>query len=226
MIKYIYINLDRRPDRRKHIETQFKKSDIPMYERFEALDGNDLNKYNITLSEISLFKHSDFKHKSFTKNIIGNQLSHIRAIQTLLDSKYGYAVIMQDDMLFIKNFKEEIDSICDNLPQDAEIINIGFHQHAVYSKVIPFDLTANNTSHIQYKMNDFVCKLKPQVNPCSSCYIITKNGAQNFIDYIFKSGCKKATDHNFNEYLIDKGIFYGSTKVLCTGNDMGSDIFL
>ena len=77
---------------------------------------------------------------------------------------------MQDDMLFIEEFKKEVETMCNNLPKDAEIINIGFHKHAVYAKVIPFDLEEENVMHIDMKVNDYVCKVKPDFNPCSSCY--------------------------------------------------------
>ena len=80
MIKYYYINLDRRPDRNEHKQTQFKNAGITEYERFEALDGNFLKKYNVSLPEITLFQNADYKHKPNTKFIMGNQLSHIYII--------------------------------------------------------------------------------------------------------------------------------------------------
>tara|TARA_B100001758_G_C18386262_1_gene600296 strand:- start:1291 stop:1968 length:678 start_codon:yes stop_codon:yes gene_type:complete len=225
-MKYFYINLNRRPDRKEHMEKQFSNAGINNYERFEALDGKILQSFNVTLEEICLFEKADFKHRPNTKLLMGNQLSHIRSIRKFLESDDEYCVIMQDDMVFCNNFSEEVNNIINNLPQDVEIINIGFHHWACLAQCIPYDLSEDNTEHIDTKVNDYVCKLKGIINPCSSAYIITRDGANKFIEHVLKNGCHSATDWIFNNYLINKNIFYGSVKVLCTGSNMGSDIFI
>ena len=42
-IKFYYINLDRRTDRRKYMENMFKKSNIYNYKRISAIDGKSLH---------------------------------------------------------------------------------------------------------------------------------------------------------------------------------------
>ena len=75
-------------------------------------------------------------------------------------------------------------------------------------------------------VNSHICKMKPDMNPCSLAYIVTLQGAKNMIAHFNETGFRKATDHNFNEYLIEKDIFYSSNTILVTGNPkLGSDIF-
>jgi len=46
------------------------------------------------------------------------------------------------------------------------------------------------------------------------------------VKHFDENGCKEATDHNINKYLISKDIFYSSNTILATGNPrLGSDIF-
>lgn len=71
-----------------------------------------------------------------------------------------------------------------------------------------------------------MCKgVKNTINPCSLGYIVTFNGAKNILDFFNRYGFLRATDWNYNDYLNSKNIFYGSTTVLCSGNNLGSDIF-
>jgi hypothetical protein len=57
-------------------------------------------------------------------------------------------------------------------------------------------------------------------------YIITCDGAKNIIGHFEKNGFPYATDISLNRYLISKNIFYGSRKILCTGDpSFGTDIF-
>jgi GR25 family glycosyltransferase involved in LPS biosynthesis len=225
-MKFYYINLERRPDRKTHMEGQFNNAGIENYERFEALDGTKLQSYTVSVEEICLFKNADFKRKPNTKLLIGNQLSHLRVLQKFLYSDSNIGVVMQDDMVFCKKFGDELENVINNLPEDAEVVNVGFHKLAVYANFIPFDLSKINTEHIKTKVNDYVCKIKDDFNPCSSAYIVTKKGAKDFVEYVYKNGCYRATDCVFNDYLKKKDIFYGSVNVLCTGANMGSDIFV
>lgn len=47
------------------------------------------------------------------------------------------------------------------------------------------------------------------------------------VSFFEKNGFLRATDRNFNDYLQSRGIFYGATPVLVTGNsELQSDIFI
>jgi GR25 family glycosyltransferase involved in LPS biosynthesis len=145
----------------------------------------------------------------------------------MIKNNYEYVVIFQDDVIFKDNFINDLDKVMDNLPKNAEIINIGFHKYAAFDKFIPWNfLTDDSNIQIKNKVNDFVCKLVDTINPCSLGYIVTLQGAKNLVANFKTNGFIRATDRNFNDYLISKDIFYGTNTVLCTGNNkLGSDIF-
>ena len=225
--KIYYINLDRRKDRNEHFLNQCKIENINLdqVKRFKALDGLS---YTFSDTEKNMFTKADYLGKSFEKKIMGNQLSHYYILKEMVENRYDYIIILQDDVLLKQNFIKHIDTLMSNIPSDAEIINIGFHKFAAYDKFIPWDITSINDFNElgKTKINDSVCILKDTINPCSLGYIVTLKGALNLLVFFNKYGFFRATDWNYNDYLRMKNIFYGTNTVLCTGNpNLGSDIF-
>jgi GR25 family glycosyltransferase involved in LPS biosynthesis len=159
---------------------------------------------------------------------MGNQLSHFNILNEMIKKRYNCIIICQDDVIFRNNFMSKLENIMNNIPSNAEIVNIGFHQFAAYEHFVPWDLNNKNDFEIlgKKKINDEICILKDTVNPCSLAYIITLKGAINLVLFFKQYGFFRATDWNYNDYLNYKNIFYGSSTVLCTGNpSLGSDIF-
>jgi GR25 family glycosyltransferase involved in LPS biosynthesis len=262
-----YINLERRPDRNIHFINECKTQELPMDKvfRVNAIDGMS---YVFSMDEYSSFKNADFLHlpRTIVHKLMGNQLSHYYILHDIIQNNYKTCIILQDDAIFIPEFKKYIDVLIPNIPDDAEIVNIGLHKVAEYSyfesweftplknsirradefsSKLPvtdlygaplwgtgsnlhwYNTTTNDVDKISKEVvNPYICKMKPDMNPCSLAYIVTLQGAKNMIAYFNEIGFKKATDHNFNEYLIEKDIFYSSNIILVTGNpSLGSDIF-
>ena len=91
---------------------------------------------------------------------------------------------------------------------------------------VPWDFTCRNTFLEKTIINDGVHIIQDSVNPCSLAYIVTLQGAKNLVDHFYKTGFLRATDWNYNDYLINKNNNYGSRIVLCTGNEkLGSDVY-
>ena len=222
--KIYYINLDTRPDRYEHFLKQCYDHHIPynIISRYTAINGNT---YNFSLDDYEMFKKVDYIGQNYMKKIMGNQLSHYNILKEMIEKNYNYIIILQDDVIFRTNFINYLDKLMNNIPDNAEIINIGFHEFASFSVFIPWNFNKENIM-IKEKINDDVCILNETVNPCSLAYIVTKQGATNLINYFEETGFLRATDMNYNVYLNNKNIFYGSNTVLCTGNpNLGSDIF-
>lgn len=225
--KFYYINLARRTDRNNNIIEQFNKANIPnnIIERFEAIDGNT---YIFSDMEKNLFKDCDYKDQNFATKIMGNQLSHHNIMIDMISKNYNYIVIMQDDSIFCDNFLSMLNNVMENLPDNAEMVNIGYHKYAVLDQFIGWDLNNMNDYELlgKNKINNYICQLKDDINPCSLAYILTLDGAKNIVKYFEINGFQRPTDLNFNDYLKSKNIFYGSTHVLVTGDPkFGSDIF-
>jgi len=224
--KIYFINLDRKPDRYEHFLKQCNDTSIDFnkVERYSAIDGNS---YSFSDTELNYFKNVDYKGKYFEKNIYGNQLSHFNILKEMVRNNYEYIIIFQDDVMLRKNFVNHIDNLMTNIPNDSEIINIGYHKFASYNTFIPYNLNNNEETEIsKINITNYICKLNDTVNACSLGYIVTLNGAKNLINHFNNIGFLRATDRNYDDYLISKNIFYGSRLVLATGNNnFKSDIF-
>lgn len=238
--KIYLINLDERTDRLEHFKEQCKIHNIPdeKIERFSAINGKT---YKFSKKELNMFKNADFNTQFLTpyiiiKKLMGNQLSHYNILLEMENKGYNNIIIFQDDVILKEGFIDYINEITNNLPDDAEIINIGMHKKAIFSDFFPYDLTTNfiDNSIIESQVTNFVYKykiwnseIKDYTNPASLAYIVTKKGCKNLLEYFNENGFLRATDWNYNEYLKAKNIFYGSKYILATGNNkFVSDVFV
>jgi GR25 family glycosyltransferase involved in LPS biosynthesis len=227
---YYFINLNRREDRKHHFLNQCMKENVPMNKvcRIEAIDGLIHNFHN---NELNMFSNANFLSNpdNVIKKIMGNQLTHYYLLKEIIRENQYLTIIFQDDAVLIPNFMEYIENVITNLPINAEIINIGLHKVAElsYSESWAFNANGNDVDKISSQViNEYICKMKPELNPCSLAYIVTLEGAKNIVNHFETNGFRNATDYNFNHYLLNKDIFYSSSTILVTGNpSLGSDIF-
>jgi len=238
-----YINLKKRENRREHFLNQCIEHNIPLVkvERFEAIDGL---LFDFPENIKSMFQNCDFfrtlksyredgiDEKSYknaediTKKLMGNQISHYSILNDIVDKEYEFSIIFQDDAKFANGIVDYIDNLLENVPDNAEIINIGMNKYANCSDLISWDFEKDNCTDISKEyVNEYICKLTKDANPCSLAYIVTRKGAKNLINHFLTVGFLKATDCNYNEYLLFKDIFYSSERIVVTSENFGSDIF-
>jgi len=228
--KLYFINLNRREDRKNHFLNQCLREQIPLDKicRIEAIDGLE---YKYHSNELNMFSKANFLENPdiIIKKLIGNQLSHYYLLKEIIKQKKEYSIIFQDDAVLIPNFMEHINNVASNLPNDAEIINIGLHKECDLDIFESWNFATFGDDFDKIgsqKINEYICKMKQEINPCSLAYIVTLQGAKNIVNHFEKYGFRQATDHNFNCYLIIKDIFYSSNTILVTGNpNLGSDVF-
>jgi GR25 family glycosyltransferase involved in LPS biosynthesis len=224
---FFLINLDSATNRWEHFLGQIKQLKSPIYvKRFSAIHGDS---HVFTEEENRLCANLDCRTQRYANRIKGNQLSHYYILKEIIKFQVPYAIVCQDDVMFCDDFTEKLTNVLKSIPKDAEMINIGFHKEACYSYFVPWDFNDAGSSfrHLKSRVNDYVGVLKDSENPCSLSYIVTLQGAINMVKYFDEVGFLRATDHNFNVYLVQKNIFYASIPVLCTGTTIfGSSIFL
>lgn len=227
--RIFYINLDRRPERNYHFIQQCAKHGLPenKIQRFSAIDAS---KHSFSQIELTMFSRADYCNKPFAARIMCNQLSHYYILKQIIRENIGVSIIFQDDVLLKDGFVRYIDNIITNLPIDIEILNFSMHEYAAYNKFIPWNLQSTVEQDIsliaENKINNYICKMRPMCNPCSLGYIITLTGAQNLCRYFETTGFLRATDHSYNDYLIERNIFYAANSVLATSNVLfESDVF-
>ena len=221
-----YINLERRRDRREHFENQCKIEGIPMekVQRFEAIDGTTCE---FSDEQCRMFTKCDYLHTPYVKKIMANQLGHYYILKEMIATQCECIIVLQDDVIFKPGFIQRVQNVLSSVPENAEIVNIGLYQWACFDQSIPWVFKDDDREAISKQIiNDEICIWNDGINPCSLAYIVTMKGAINLVNHFDTTGFLRAADHNFNDYLRNRNIFYGSTTILCTGNsNLGSDIF-
>jgi glycosyl transferase family 25 len=94
--KIIYINLNKRTDRRTHIENELNNYNLP-FERFEAIETTGtIQKY----------------YGNFNTGIIGCGMSHLNVLKIAKDRGYENILIFEDDFEFLiskEEFEEQLE---------------------------------------------------------------------------------------------------------------------
>jgi len=223
--KLYYINLLRKPERKEHFLQQCLIHAIPEDKivRFDAIDGLTHEFSRDEQKLLYYLRHARRYNPETWKKIHGNQLSHFKIMQEMIQKDYSTILVAQDDVVFCPNFLDKLNKLMKNLPDNAEMVNIGLYKEAAFEHFVAWDFV--ETHHCE-PFTEYVGRLKPEFNPCSLAYIITKQGAINIVNFLTRHGFRFETDHVFNRYLYRKNIMYFPNEVLATGNvDLASDIF-
>ena len=134
--KIFYINLNRRPERNKHIKEQLKKiSWKGPIERLPAVDGKYLKQKVVsTYFTETAIAQSTTKHEQFipgyymTKGGMGCALSHRQIYLKIQKQKFDRVLILEDDVLLEPNFLEKLDSVSKYIPNDFDILYLGYSE--------------------------------------------------------------------------------------------------
>ena len=108
-MKIYVINLKKDINKRQRIISMFQKLNISNYEIFDAVNGNELNHF-----EINKKWYDPWSHLHLTKGEVGCALSHYQLWQKIKNEK-KMAMILEDDFiidnekLFVEcaNYEEE-----------------------------------------------------------------------------------------------------------------------
>jgi len=104
--KVFYINLDRRPDRRAHIEHQLEQMGFDSYERFPAIDRPG-------------------------QGIVGCGYSHLAVLKLARERNYPNVLIFEDDFTFVvspEQFSETITAFFESpVGQDYDVCMLGYN---------------------------------------------------------------------------------------------------
>ncbi len=104
-VRFYYINLDRSPDRKAAAEKQAAQHGITL-ERVSAVDGRTLDPATLTRYD-SKRRRSEYLN-DLSINEHACVLSHLKALQTFVESGARFGVILEDDFVLHPRFKEGI----------------------------------------------------------------------------------------------------------------------
>ncbi len=156
------INLDRSPDRFERIAGRLSELGLD-FERLPAVDGRTLTKDEI--------KKINPKRSwlNLSDSEVACYMSHLKAIRLVLDRELPRAIILEDDVIFDKDFPVWASSECP-LPDDLELLKLeGFGAHTTIK--VPISSYANRTIRFSYKPTGG-----------AAAYLITLNGARKILD--------------------------------------------
>ena len=197
--KIIYINLDRRLDRKENVIEQLKKVGLlDMSERFSAVDGkkldiNNLDTHIITQDGIEFAKKSDIIYTHLTLGAIGCAMSHKAIYQKIIDENINRCLILEDDITFDDKFNEKIKEIENQFENgfDFDLFFLGFHPGTTFN------------------IDMFITKNIKKYNTVYGLfgYIVTKSGAKKLLNlfpitYQIDTEISRNTD-KINIYGID-----------------------
>lgn len=197
------INLERREDRKEHMEKEFERLKLD-YKFFKAFDGKDLN-----IKEIPI-----------RKAIISTVKSHLGVIQDAIKNNYETIAVFEDDVIFCEDFDERFKIYLKEVPEDWEIMYLGCHFNScaapkkitnyVYSVKEAFGCFAmilNNNNGLFKRILNYKNDTKPYDNHIKE-NILPSTSAYVFIPFFVrtlktKSDISERTD-SFSYDVVDK----------------------
>lgn len=115
------INLDRRPERWKEVDSEFKKHSL-IVERVSAIDGNP-----------------DNIKTSIDPGAVGCILSHCKIVKEASESGFRQILIFEDDVVFDEELQEKFEQRYQQVPKDWDILYFGGNHNG-----IPLEMISEN----------------------------------------------------------------------------------
>lgn len=206
--KFYFINLDRSPDRLKHMNKFFRKvqKKTEMHPRFQRISGFDGGKENVD-NFCNLKLKNMWLNRSQGRKAIGPEFgctySHIKAMKAYLDDKENtddVAFMCEDDLELYKIEKEYFHKIvkeCVDKTRKIELVSVS----CVGSPIIigPLVETSKGPTFLDYHNNRG--KLYG-----TGCYMISRKLAKKIVDKYWKNN-KLIIDSNHNSMVADHFIY-------------------
>jgi len=117
---HIYcINLERRPDRRENVQTEFTRAGLDNVEFFAATDGRIDTPDGLYI----------------TPPEYGCACSHVRVWRDMVSRGYETALVFEDDAKLLPNFKTKLENVLAEAPSDWDMIFVG-HLTPIRKRII------------------------------------------------------------------------------------------
>ena len=136
--KIICINLDRRPDRWREVQEQFKKAEIKA-ERFSAVDGNP-RRWAHVKDAVEGKGINDIKPESFG-GVAGCIASHTDIWKAAKAQGWKNVLIIEDDCDFVHELQQRFTERINEVPQDWDLLYFGGVHETRGGKYVPKEVS-------------------------------------------------------------------------------------
>ena len=201
--KTFVINLDRRPDRWEIFKKNATNSNIDFlkYERFSAIDGLKL-KTSDQLQRI--FENNDYDMR---RGIVGVALSHFQLYIDLIYSDEEAFLIFEDDVDFVEDFPCKLLSVINSfkmIGRKWDVFYLGHHN------TLETGYSVSNTNIDKWDVSK---SLKESMGGFFG-YMISKDAARKFLDFIDVNGMTNAIDTCMQKACNFMDIFYTTPNLI------------
>lgn len=200
--KMFVINLARRPDRWDKWLEQAKRWGVPLFEKFEGVDGATLE---MTPTVKNLFRNNNFNNNPFG---FGCALSHFLLWIRLIESQAPYYIIFEDDAQFSRPFK------LPELPEDWDLFYFG-----------GVNVENCKPPGIMYNNDVVMPTLEPYQNLTTVAYMISLKGALTLMQIIEQKGIDRHADKFLMSMHRIMKVFCYSPLMVFADKSYGSDVF-
>lgn len=154
------ISMVKSRDRRLFISKQFEQQEI-MFKFTDATIGKMIAGHENSISTRSFYY--------LTSGSVGCWVSHYRVWQDIINTSATYSIVLEDDVIIEKKFKEKINRIFAAAPELADIIFLN---------------TGNNYLHNRRAIVNDVFFVPYQIRNGAFGYILTAQGAAKLINMV------------------------------------------
>lgn len=200
-IRYYYINCAHACERRDSAEQQAQAFGLPL-ERIEAIRGRDLQPQDYAKLGYQAKQRQREMPVALTPNEHGCVQSHLKALRTFMASGADYAVVLEDDFVLERHFKEGIGWLTQKTS--------GWEVCKLFStsKQKPYPHTA--FPGIKFKLAH-----PTKITCASTAFLYTRQGAGLVLES-FK-GYELPFDTQLGRYLLTRHIPYCSISPVLVG---------
>ncbi|XP_055353599.1 LOW QUALITY PROTEIN: procollagen galactosyltransferase 1-like [Paramacrobiotus metropolitanus] len=165
-----FINLDRRPDRKKRMQNSFQALNMEV-ERISAVDGEKLNHDLLDTMGISMLPSYEDPHKKrpLTMGEYGCFLSHYAVWRNVVEKGYRQVLVLEDDIRFDYNVRHRMTQVwedIDRLNLEWDLIYLG--RKRLMDDEEPYVKGSQHLVHVSYSY-------------WTLCYMLSSTGAQKLL---------------------------------------------
>lgn len=214
MINYCYyLNLEKRIDRKNHIENELNKSTIlkNVYKRFDAVDGLKIHPRSVKSGILSENAINDILMDniiswglSLTQGGLGVLLTYINLFK-LIETLESPVITFEDDIIIDDEFDSEIVKIINDLPIDFDFCYLGYGDSEIIKETYSENLS-----------------IPKGMITCLPSLIISPKGASNLLKILID--IDNQIDTSIYLKSKDLNVFVSNKKIVKIKNSFISDI--